>query len=506
MGRAGRFLLQTSALSAANLLMRSVAMAFQVYVAGRIGAAGIGLFQLIMSVYLLALTVGCSGIRLAATRIVAEQTGRGIPGGARRAVRCCVGYSVFFGTAAMLLLYSLAPVAGTFWIKDVRAILSLRILAFTLPFSAASAALGGYFVAMRQSVRMSLTQVAEEAVQILCTLLALSRLMRFGLEYAAASLTLGMLAAEVFSFIALALLYISSAGSEPCAPGPSLLRPLLAITVPLSLSSYARAALSTFQHLLIPEGLQRFGGGREAALEAYGVIQGMSLPILLFPAVIIAVIADLIVPEFTEAQVQGRPRGLAYMMGRLCRMGLIYSVGVGGLCFFLAEPLAGLLYHNDAAGHYIRLLAPLIPAMYMDTLVDGMLKGVGEYRANMRYNIIDAAVGLLLVWQLIPRWGIGGYIFSIAATELLNFTLSAMRLARVSDFYLAFGDLLRDVLCIAGSGAAVAALGIVKEARPESLLLCGLMMLAGYLLLLFLTGGLRRGEVVWLRGLLRRDT
>ena len=51
MRRAKQLLLHTSAMTATSLLMRTIALVFQVYVAGRIGAAGIGLFQLVMSVY-----------------------------------------------------------------------------------------------------------------------------------------------------------------------------------------------------------------------------------------------------------------------------------------------------------------------------------------------------------------------------------------------------------------------------------------------------------------------
>ena len=77
MRRAKQLLLHTSAMTATSLLMRTIALVFQVYVAGKIGAAGIGLFQLVMSVYTLATTVAVSGVRLAATRLIAQQTGRG---------------------------------------------------------------------------------------------------------------------------------------------------------------------------------------------------------------------------------------------------------------------------------------------------------------------------------------------------------------------------------------------------------------------------------------------
>ena len=175
MRRAKQLLLHTSAMTATSLLMRTIALVFQVYVAGKIGAAGIGLFQLVMSVYTLATTVAVSGVRLAATRLIAQQTGRGDDAAIRRATGCAMGYAAFFGMAALLLLYYLAPAAAA-WVGDDRIILSLRVLAFALPFVAASGAMGGYFIAMHQSVKMSLVQLSEQFIRIGCTVLALLRL------------------------------------------------------------------------------------------------------------------------------------------------------------------------------------------------------------------------------------------------------------------------------------------------------------------------------------------
>lgn len=507
MRRARQLMLHTSAMTATTLLMRTIAMVFQVYVAGRIGAAGIGLFQLVLSVYTLATTVAQSGIRLAATRLVAEQVGRRDEPAIRRAVRCAVGYSAVFGTAAMLLLYFMAPAAAG-WAGDERTVLSLRVLAFALPFVACSSAMGGYFIAMHQSVKMSVVQLTEQLVRIGCTVLALMRLGGYGLEYACGALTLGMLASEIYSFIALLLLLIAGLPRAPGRCRRSMLLPLLRITVPLSLSSYARSALSTAQHLLVPRGLRLFGGGAEAALAAYGVIQGMSLPVLLFPAALIIVIADLIVPELTEAQVQGRLKNLSYMLERLYRLGLMFAMAVGGVCFFFAQPLGELIYHESAAGRYIRMLAPLVPVMYMDTLVDGMLKGVGEYRANMRYNIFDAATGLVLVWLLIPRYGVGGYLFSIAATELLNFTLSAARLARVTDFRLQLPQWVLSAAGLAGSWLLLRMLfGALLSHQYETLplVLLVLLYLVCFIGVLLLIGGLKKEEVLWILSLLKRD-
>jgi stage V sporulation protein B len=114
------------------------------------------------------------------------------------------------------------------------------------------------------------------------------------------------------------------------------------------------------------------------------------------------------------------------------RLSVLFSLGVGAFLFFYADPLGMLIYGSRDAGRYIRILAPLVPFMYTDMSVDGCLKGLGQQVWSMGINIVDALLGLLLTWQLLPRYALAAYIGIIYATELLNFGLSAGRLWKVT--------------------------------------------------------------------------
>lgn len=103
-----RLIVNTALLTGASLLMRCIGMVFQAWLAGRIGAAGIGLYQLVMSVEVLATTFAISGIRFAATRLVAEEIGLGRGSGVGGAMYRCAAYSLIFGAAACGILYIFA--------------------------------------------------------------------------------------------------------------------------------------------------------------------------------------------------------------------------------------------------------------------------------------------------------------------------------------------------------------------------------------------------------------
>ena len=160
MGR--RLIVNTALMTAASLLMRCIAMGFQGYLAGRIGAAGIGLYQLVMSVEMLATTFAVSGIRFAVTRLVSEELGfkrgRGVAGAMGRAGI----YSLLFGSAAMFVLTRFAEPIGFLWIGDARTVRSLRILAMGLPCIALSSVLSGYFTACGRIWKPSLVHLIEQ--------------------------------------------------------------------------------------------------------------------------------------------------------------------------------------------------------------------------------------------------------------------------------------------------------------------------------------------------------
>lgn len=135
------------------------------------------------------------------------------------------------------------------------------------------------------------------------------------------------------------------------------------------------------------------------------------------------------------------------MTGQCLRAGLLFAGFTAGLLYALAEPLTAILYQSEQAGRLLRVFAPLALVLYLDALTDGMLKGLSEQVANVRYNTLTSALDAVLLVLLLPRWGLGGYIFAFAATHLLNFTLSLRRLLIVTGCPLRLGAVLGVGAC-----------------------------------------------------------
>lgn len=427
-----RLIVNTALMTSASLLMRCIAMGFQGYLSGRIGAAGIGLYQLVMSVELLASTFAISGIRFAVTRLVSEELGMGRDGGVHGAMVRSALYALIFGSAAMLLLTRFAEPVGFLWIGDARTVLSLRILAFGLPCLSLSSVISGYFTACGRIWKPSLVHLIEQCAVVVFVALFLERAPEEDIELSCAAVCAGVTASDMLSLALMLAFYVGDRRRYGSRAGESirLTGRMLSVALPLAVSAYARSALSTLEHLLVPRGFRRSGLSADAALAGYGVIQGMAMPVLGFPSCLLSSLAENVIPELTGSQVRGERDKIRREVRSLLAMGLFFALAVAFALFVTADFIGSALFSSGEAGKYIRLLAPLIPAMYVDMVVDGCLKGLGQQVWSMAINILDAGLGVVLVYTLLPIGALDAYIGIIYFNELLNLALSAARLRR----------------------------------------------------------------------------
>lgn len=433
-----RLIMNTALLTGSSLAMSAISMAFQVWLAARIGSAGIGLYQLVLSVAFLCTTFAVSGIRFAATRLVSEELGHERSWSVAAAMRRCFAYSLFFGLSALTVLWSFAEPIGFLWIGDARTVRSLKLIAFSMPFMSLSSVMSGYFTACGRVWKPTVVHLGEQLITIGFVAFFLTHSPAGDIEKNCAAVMLGNVCGDAISFICMLLFYLTDRHSvrDYSAQKLKLTSRMLKVALPLAVSAYARSALSTLEHLLVPRGLKAAGFSADRALSGYGVIQGMVLPILSFPACILMALAELIIPELTEAQVRGNEGDISKTVSSLIKKGLGYSSAVALVLFIFADKLGVRIYSSPEAGDYLRLLAPLIPIMYTDMVADGCLKGLGQQLWCMGINLLDALLGVLLVWQVLPVFALKGYICIIYFNECLNFALSIMRLGKVTKIRL----------------------------------------------------------------------
>lgn len=424
----------TFLLAASSFVLRASGVFFQAFLAGRIGAEGMGLFSLIMSVYQFGVTFACSGIGLASTRLVSEELAEGRESGVRKSVNGSLVHALVFGSFACLGIGFGAPFLGGVLLGDSRTVLPLRILSVSLPCVAMSSALHGYFSAVGRVGKSALVQLLEQGIRICGGMFLFSSNQELCAEKACVSIVLCGVVAEICSFLFLFIAYkIDSARYRTKEKGMHIFKRLFQISLPVAISSYMRSGLSATEHAYIPKGLVQHGGNQKSALASYGTVHGMVLPLILFPSSALQAFSTVLIPEVTKHRQKGEKQMIDHLIEQSLRITMFFSVGCAGILFFFSEEIGVAVYHSLEAAYYIRLIAPLTIVMYADGVVDAVLKGLNQQVYSMGYNIVDSALAVILMFFLLPRYGISGYIMIIYITELVNAFLSITRLLYVSD-------------------------------------------------------------------------
>jgi stage V sporulation protein B len=505
MDRLKKFFVNGILMTMVALAVRYVSVGFNVYISNKIGAVAMGIFTLIGSVYGFALTLATSGISLATTKLVSEALGYGVdqnyPTDATisSVMKKSLLFALSLSSAAGILLFLSASYIGTEILADSRTVSSLKILAISLPPIALSSSMSGYFSAIRRVYKNAIVQILSQGIRIYTCVMLLSSAVAKDMESACVAIVSATVISETICFAIEAVLFYGERRrakkiAPVSRPDQALPSKLLKITIPVALSAYMRSALVTVEHLLIPWGLERSGATRELSLAAYGTIHSIVFPLVLFPSAISSSFAGLLVPEISESDAAKDSARIGRIVSRVLKTVLIYSIGTAGILMCLSSELGHVLFPKSDSASFILMIAPLVPVMYLDTSVDSILKGLGYQFYTMVVNIVDASLSVILVWLLLPRFGIMGYVITVYFTEIVNATLSITKLITVTKTPVRIFDwIVKPIVSIIISTALLrfilGALHIFAESRVE-IFLHVVIAAAIYFLFLLLTRAL----------------
>ena len=302
-------------------------------------------------------------------------------------------------------------------------------MAISMPFTSVVTSLSGYFTGVRRVSKTSLSRILTMILQVVLTCVFLYVFPSRDLNIVCTYLILASTLSAVFEFVITYILYLIDSkrfkgfGSSK----ENYLKNILRIALPVAVTSYIRSGLSTLKQLLIPFSLERHASSScEKALSQYGLINGMTMPLLMFPCIIITSCAGLLIPEFARYNLKKDFTRINQVTTFIFKFTSFFSICVIGI--FLTEEICHFVYHNLEIAEFLVLLCPLVILIYLDKIIDAILRGLDKQVGVMFCNIFDLITTTLLIYLLVPVWGIYGYI------EVLNFAISLFQLYKVTHF------------------------------------------------------------------------
>lgn len=501
------FIKNAAVLTATSLILRTVGIFFRIFLSNKIGADGMGLYQLIVSVYVLGATFATSGISTAVTRLIADETVCGTARSVRHILRRSVLLSAAIGSLSAAILYGGSDLISAYAIHDMRAAPALRVLCFSLPSMGISSCLRGYLIARRKAADTSYAQLLEQAVRIGAIVLLIDRFSSGGLAGACLAIMIGDTLAEWSSLLYLFVRYrldvrcLQTEIRNNCRTATSsVVRRLLAIAAPITAGRYLSSALRTVENLLVPTRLAQYTHSNETGLSQFGALKGMALPLVFFPASFLSALSTLLIPEISSATALHQTEKVNRAIARTLRITLLSSMLIGAVFWAFADKIGLLLYNSRDVGRYLLVLAPLTPVMYLESMVDGILKGLNQQVSSLKYSVADSASRILLIVLTVSRFGMNGFLGIMVFSNLLTSFLNTRRLLKVTGLSLRVGEwIIRPLLAAATAivvTRAVATLPFFATASGIIVTALGILCLCGlYMFLLWMLGCVRISDL-----------
>lgn len=421
----------TILLTVTGFVSRFIGFFYRIFLSRVFGAEGMGIYQLTSPVLALSFSLTVAGMQTAISKYVANET---VSKDYRSSFSHLFTGFVLSMTVSVLCtigIYCYADEIAHYFLLEDRTAPLLRIISLSIPMATVHSCINGYFYGIRKTAVPSLCQLAEQFVRVgsvfLIYFFCLQKNMTPTISFAVVGLVIGECASMLVSLLAVRAHYAhvlpKNYGPLLCFGTGSLTlagKRLLQLALPLSLNRVVLNFLQSVEAIFIPNRLMCYGYDNAGALSVYGILTGMSLPLILFPSAITNSICVLLLPLVSEADAGGNRRAIKKAVRKSVHYGFLLGIVFTSLFFFLGKLLGRLLYQNELAGSFIMILGFLCPLMYIASTLNSILNGLGKTALTFSYSMVSLMVRLLFVFFAIPVFGINGYLWGLLISQLVQ--------------------------------------------------------------------------------------
>ena len=392
---------------------RGLGFLYRIVLSRLIGAEGLGLYQVALSLFGLFLTVGTGGIPITVSRMIAKSKAENNPQGERSAVSAGLVACLLLSLPFCLLLWVFGD-KMPFLFADMRSFKVFRILLLGLCLSCVYALFRGYFWGNKQFLTSSVLEIAEESVMVIAGLLLLQNVSSpsLGAEKAAWAVVISYL----FSFTASTLCFFLQGGrfSSP----KNDLKPLFNASLPITSVRASGSLVTSAVAVLLPAMLIRAGMDEREALKLFGVVSGMVFPILFIPSTLLGSLSLVLVPELAEDYYRKNLSRLKANLLRGLRFAFYIACALIPFFYALGEDIGLLAFSNETAGEMIKKSGIILLPMSLTMISSSMLNSLGFEKQTFVFFFIGAAALLLSILLLPPYVGAYAYIIGLGASYL----------------------------------------------------------------------------------------
>lgn len=409
-----------------STIEKTMSFFYRVVLSRVIGAEGIGIYQICLSVFAVFLTAASSGIPITVSRLIAKNNAVNDVRGKHAAVTAGVVGTLIFTVPIAVLLYFGSDALG-FLFSDDRCKSIFLLLLPGLILTSVYAVMRGSFWGNKQFLPYSVIELLEDAVMVI-----LGCILVYGVcdpVVGARRATWAVAISYVFSFC-VSLFWYFHKGGKFVNPKRQL-KPLFASSLPITAMRTATSLLNSAVAVLLPLLLMSgYGLTNSEAVSLYGVAIGMSLPLLFIPSSLIGSISVVVAPELSENFYKNRTAQVKFDVEKSVKASVFIATLLVPILFVLGDEVGEFLYANEMSGQIVQRCSFILIPMCMTMITTTVLNSMNKEKRTLVHFLAGAAFMIASIVALTRFVGVYSYMIGLAGSFVITAALNLILLKK----------------------------------------------------------------------------
>ncbi len=425
----------TLLLTGTGLFSQILGFFYRIALSRLIGAETMGLYQLIMPVYSVLLSIAAVGLTTAVSTLTAEYHALRRPAAIHQTLRRCltVFFLIIVPLGAVVVFFSDA--ISVYLLGDARTQMGLILLVPCLLLTGVENLHKHTFYGSGNVRPPAFTELCEQIIRAVAVLGLLIMFLPQNPENTVALIVAGMVICEVFSAVILVILFRRHMGRKPAPDGPSVTwKRITSIAIPVSFTALLGNLMGSVTSVLIPQRLVAGGMAVSEAMSSFGVLCGMTIPLLNMPTALIGAMCLIMVPKLAESVALGNRRNLHRRLNRALSATSVLMMPATALLVVIGPTLGNLLFNDPRVGNYMLPLAVGLLICCYQSVLASALNGVSRQSAAARNALISDIVQVAFTWYTValPNVGLKGYVIGFVVSAVVGLTLNLISIVRAT--------------------------------------------------------------------------
>lgn len=419
-----------------SVLSQLLGFVYRVGLSRMVGAEVMGLYQLVMPVYSVLMSITAIGL----TAAVSNLTSRYLALEDRRAVgqtvKACVRLLVGMMLPVAAVTAALYDPISVYLLGDARTQLGLLLLLPCVALTGVENIHKHFFYGAGQVRPPAIVELLEQFIRAGAVLGLLVLFLPQNPERTVGLIVTGMIVCEIFSSVTLVILYrrrmgrmgAGGAGEQP----HRLYRRVAAIALPVGATALLGNLMGAVNAAIIPQRLVAGGMELGEAMSDFGVLCGMTMPMLSLPTVFLGALNLVMVPRVARSCALGRmDRARRDILHTLETVTLIILPCMA-LMTVVGPDLGVLLFGEATAGQYMVPLAAATACGCFQSVLGGALNATEHQGTAAVIALVCDVVQLALTALLMGRLGGGmdGFVMGVVVSSVLGLVLCGWAVRR----------------------------------------------------------------------------